>query len=283
LLSAGFDVIAFVRSAHTAATLLGPQVELATSLDEIGAERRIGAIVNLAGESIAGGLWTQHRRATLLESRLGVTRALLRLVARLEQPPRTWLNGSAIGYYGARFDDEPLDEDAPAGRGFQAELCRRWEEMAAGAAAHGVAVALLRLGVVLGNDGGALPSFVRPARWHLGLPFGSGRQWFSWIHRDDLLALMMLVLERGDLAGPINAVAPNAVRQAELMRTIAAVLGRWQLPGAVPAGALRAALGELAELFVDGQRVVPARAAALGFEFRYPALEPALRALLAAR
>jgi uncharacterized protein (TIGR01777 family) len=280
LLSAGFGVIALVRNARKAAALLGPRVELTTDVGELGAERHIDAIVNLAGESIAGGLWTRRRRETLLASRLGVTRDLLRLVARLERHPRTWLNGSAIGYYGARFDDEPLDEHANAGAGFQAELCRRWEETAAEAAAHGVAVTALRLGVVLGSDGGALPSFVLPARWHVGLAFGTGRQWFSWIHRDDLLALMLFALERGDLTGPINAVAPHAVRQAELMRTIAAVLGRWQLPGAVPAVLLRAALGELAELFVDGQRVAPARASALGFQFRYPSLESALRALL---
>ncbi len=274
-------VVALVRNPGKAAALLGPNVTLVTNLDTLPRDTRVDAIINLAGESIAGGLWTVRRRAVLLASRLGVTEALLALVTRLEQRPRTWLNASAIGYYGAQSSDTALDESSPPGRGFQAELCRRWEAAAAAAAEHGVAVTLLRLGVVLGSDGGALPSLARPVRLHAGVPLGSGAQWFSWIHRDDLLELIAFVLERGDMVGALNATAPNPVRHIELMRSIAAVLGRRLLPLAVPAVVLRTALGELAELFVDGQRVVPKRALELGFRFRYETLDAALRALLA--
>jgi uncharacterized protein len=281
LLARGDRIVALVRNPGKAATLFGPNVTLVTNLDALSNTARVDAIVNLAGESIAGGLWTVRRRAVLVESRLGITHALLALVARLEPRPRTWLNASAIGYYGAESSDAALDEESPPGHGFQAELCRVWETAAATAAEHGAIVTLLRLGVVLGNDGGALPSLVRPVRWHAGAPLGNGAQWFSWIHRDDLLELIFFVLERGNVAGALNATAPNPVRHIELMRSIAAVLGRRLLPLAVPAAVLRTALGELAELFVDGQRVMPKRALELGFTFRYETIDAALRALLA--
>jgi uncharacterized protein (TIGR01777 family) len=280
LLARGERIVALVRNPSKAAALLGPNVALVTSLDALPNTARIDAIVNLAGEPIAGGLWTARRRAVLLDSRLGVTHGLLTLLARLEPRPRAWLNASAIGYYGAQRSDAALDEASPTGRGFQAELCRRWETAAAAAAEHGATVTLLRLGVVLGSDGGALPSLARPVRWHAGVPLGDGAQWFSWIHRDDLLALIAFVLDRGDVAGALNATAPNPVRHMELMRSIAAALGRRLLPLAVPAIVLRAALGELAELFVDGQRVLPKRALELGFTFRYETIDSALHALL---
>ncbi len=281
LLARGDRVIALVRNPGKAATLLGPDVTLCTSLDTVPHTTRIDAIVNLAGEPIAGGLWTARRRALLLDSRLGVTHALFALLARLEPRPRAWVNASAIGYYGAQSGDAALDEASPPGRGFQAELCRRWETAAAAATEHGATVTLLRLGVVLGSDGGALPSLARPVRWHAGVPLGNGAQWFSWIHRDDLLELIAFVLDSGDVAGALNATAPNPVRHGELMRSIAAALGRRLLPLAVPAVVLRTALGELAELFVDGQRVVPKRALELGFKFRYETIDAALHALLA--
>jgi uncharacterized protein len=281
LLAHGDRVVALVRNPGKAAALLGPNVTLVTNLDALPSTARVDAVVNLAGESIAGGLWTTRRRALLLGSRLSVTQALLDLLARLERRPRTWLNASAIGYYGAQNSDATLDEESPPGRGFQAELCQTWETLAATAAEHGAAVTLLRFGVVLGSDGGALPSLARPIRWHAGAPLGNGAQWFSWIHRDDLLELCVFLLERGDIVGALNATAPNPVRHIELMRSIAATLGRRLLPLAVPALVLRCALGELAELFVDGQRVLPKRALELGFRFRYETLDAALRALLA--
>jgi uncharacterized protein (TIGR01777 family) len=225
--------------------------------------------------------WTRRRRALLRESRLGITRALVALVARLAVKPTTWINASAIGYYGARAGDEALNEKAGFGTGFQAELCREWEEAAQKAGDHGVKVATLRLGVVLGADGGALPALARPVRLYAGTVLGSGAQWFSWIHIDDLLDVFSFVLDEATLAGPLNATAPTPVRHAELMRTIAAALRRplWRMH--IPARLLRAALGELAELFVDGQRVTPDRLNALGFRFRYATIDAALAEALA--
>ena len=283
LIERGDCVTVLVRDRAKAQNLFGAHAEIVDDPTALPATTRIDAIVNLAGESIAGGLWTKRRRALLLASRLDVTRALLALVARLATPPTTWVNASAVGYYGARDGDEPLHEKSASGTGFQAELCRAWEETAALAAEHGVRVTMLRIGVVLGRDGGALPSLARPVRLFAGTVLGSGRQWFSWIHADDLLALVLFVLDERTLAGPLNATAPEPARHMEVMTAIAAALGRplWPLP--VPARLLGAVLGELAELFVAGQRVVPERARALGFVFRHATIDAALTDLLARR
>ena len=281
LVSRGDGVIVHARNAAKAADLFGPHVDVVTDLKLVPSETRIDAVINLAGEPIAGAPWTRRRRALLLESRVGVTRALLALVERLAVKPTTWINASAIGYYGAHDGDDALNEKCGAGKGFQAELCRRWEETAARAAEHGVKVSTLRIGVVLSGDGGALPALARPVRLFAGTLLGTGRQWFSWIHVDDLLDLISFVLAEKTLAGPINATAPNPVRHDELMTTIASTLRRPLWPVRIPASILRFGLGELAELFVDGQRVTPDRLLALKFRFRYATLGAALEQALA--
>jgi len=281
LVSRGDGVIVHARNAARAADLFGPHVDVVTDLKLVPSETRIDAVINLAGEPIAGAPWTRRRRALLLESRVGVTRALLALVERLAVKPTTWINASAIGYYGARDGEDALNEKCGAGKGFQAELCRRWEETAARAAEHGVKVSTLRIGVVLSGDGGALPALARPVRLFAGTLLGTGRQWFSWIHVDDLLDLISFVLAEKTLAGPINATAPNPVRHDELMTTIASTLRRPLWPVRIPASILRFGLGELAELFVDGQRVTPDRLLALKFRFRYATLGAALEQALA--
>jgi uncharacterized protein len=281
LLGRGDGVIVHARNAAKAADLFGPHVDIVTDLAEVPADTRIDAVVNLAGAPIAGAPWTRRRRALLLESRLGVTRALLALVERLAVKPTTWINASAIGYYGARDGDAALNEKSGTGSGFQAELCRRWEETAARAAEHGVKVCTLRIGVVLSSDGGALPALARPVRFLAGTLLGSGRQWVSWIHIDDLLDVISFVLKEATLAGQVNATAPVPVRHDELMTAIATALRRplWRVH--VPAWLLRFALRELAELFVDGQRVTPNRLLALKFRFRYENVGAALEQALA--
>jgi uncharacterized protein (TIGR01777 family) len=281
LLANGDRPLVLARDEAKAQRLFGDTVAVVTSLAAVPADERVDAIVNLAGESIAGGLWTAKRREILLASRLDVTHELLRWVDRLAVKPATWLNASAIGYYGVR-GDERLTEAAPPGTGFQSDLCRRWEAAAAEAASRGVAVALVRFGVVLDRDGGALPQLARPVRLFAGTVLGSGRQWFSWIHLDDLLDLLVLLLTRGNVTGAVNATAPEPVRYEDLMAALAAALRRPLWPIRIPAGALRVALGELAELFVDGQRVVPARAESFGFAFRYPTIATALAAIYGA-
>jgi len=281
LVARGDEITVFARDRDKAADLFGPHATIVTRLDEIPDSARIDAIVNLAGAPIASRPWTTRRKLDLLTSRLVVTEGLVKLVARLTTPPVTWVNASAIGYYGVRDDDVPLHEKSASQAIFQSELCVAWEKCAARAAEHGVKVALLRFGLVLGRDGGALPALARPVRLGVATIFGSGKQWVSWIHVHDLMELILFVLEQATLAGPLNATAPTPLRQAELIDAIAAAARARPLRVRIPARLLRALLGELAEVFVAGQRVVPERATALGFKFRYETVGSALESLTA--
>ncbi|HZF27990.1 MAG TPA: TIGR01777 family oxidoreductase [Gammaproteobacteria bacterium] len=286
LIERGDRVLVLARNPDKAADLFGPHADVVNDLASIRAGTRIDAIVNLAGAPIGGGLWTRSRKALLIGSRLDVTSKLLALVARLAARPTTWINASAIGYYGTggvakdgvHAGDAGLHEKSPPQPIFASELCRRWEQAATRAGDLGVKVALLRIGLVLGADGGALPALALPVRLRCGAILGTGKQWVSWIAIEDLLELVLFVLDQETLAGPVNATAPEPVTHGELMRAIAAALGRSLLPFAIPARLLRLALGELAQLFVDGQRVLPARAVALGFRFQYPTVATALAA-----
>lgn len=233
------------------------------------------AVVHLAGEPVAGGRWTAARKARIVASRLDSTRLVAGSVAA--GGPHVLVQGSATGFYGDR-GDEPLDEAAAPGRGFLADLSVRWEAAAAPAAAR-ARVVFIRTGLVLARQGGALPALARPFRLLVGGPLGDGLGWQPWIHLADELGLLLLALDDARASGPLNAVAPAPVRQAELARTLARVLRRPNL-FPVPALALRVAVGEMAEVLLASQRVVPGVAQTLGYRFRFPALEPALRDLL---
>jgi uncharacterized protein (TIGR01777 family) len=235
------------------------------------------AIVHLAGENVAQR-WSEKARRAIRESRVTGTRNLLAGLWRAEQRPRTLLSSSAIGYYGAH-GEEPLDEGAPPGADFLAEVCAAWEQEAAKAAALGARVALVRTGVVLDPRGGALAKMLPPFRLGLGGPLAGGRQYMSWIHREDLIDLMLAALgdERWD--GPINATAPEPVSNREFSRALGRALRRPAvLP--VPGAALRLRYGEMAGMLVEGARVVPAKALVLGYRFKYPHLREALRSAL---
>jgi uncharacterized protein (TIGR01777 family) len=255
------------------------------SLDEIPEEKYFECFINLAGESMAQGRWSEERKAVLLESRVGTTRALVALARRLRQPPAVVLSASAIGYYG-HHGDEFLSEDAPPQEGFSHRLCQAWENEALRFEELGSRVCLFRLGVVLGpsvpgQGGGALAELSKTFRFGIGTWLGSGRQWLSWVHRDDVLAAMEFLLEHGELAGAFNLTAPEPVTNKGFcialrhhLRAVAC------LP--VPGPVLRLALGEMAdELLLKGQRVVPRRLLEAGFDFRYNSLAEALPDLLA--
>jgi uncharacterized protein (TIGR01777 family) len=242
------------------------------------AMRETDAVVNLAGESIAGGRWTDARKRAILDSRLDATRTLVDAIAAAPARPAVLVNASAIGFYGPRRDEE-LDESAPAGEGFLADVCRRWEAEALRAQPLGVRVVALRLGVVLGPDGGALASMLLPFRAGLGGPLGSGKQWMSWIHRDDVVGLVLAALAIDASAGPVNATAPVPVRNRDFTAALAKAVHR---PAffRVPAIALRLVLGEMADMLLTGQRVVPTAARAAGYVFRHDELASALAASL---
>ncbi|MCZ7651491.1 MAG: TIGR01777 family oxidoreductase [Thermoanaerobaculia bacterium] len=236
------------------------------------------AVVNLAGEPIAGGRWTEERKRRIVESRRRAADACLAALAAARRRPPALLQASAVGYYGARGDEE-LAEDSPRGEGFLAETTAAWEAASAGAEALGVRRVLLRTGVVLDPRGGALAKMLPPFRLGLGGPLGSGRQWMPWIHRDDQVAAIRFLLDRADLGGPFLLVAPAPVRNREFGRALGRALARPALLPA-PALALRLLFGEMAEVVLGGQRARPGRLLAAGFAFRFPELDGALTDLL---
>lgn len=232
------------------------------------------AIVNLAGESIAGGRWSVERKARILDSRLQSTAAVVEAIAQAKRPPRVLLQGSAVGYYGDRAD-ELLAEDAAAGDGFLGETARAWEAASAPAESFGVRRVLARTGVVLAREGGAFPKMALPFRLGAGAVLGSGKQWMPWIHLADEIAALEFLLGNEAARGAVDLAAPEPATQAEFARELARTLRRPLLARA-PAWTLRAALGEMADLVLASQRVVPQRLLELGFRFRFPALPAAL-------
>ena len=238
------------------------------------------AVVHLAGENIAAGRWTAARKKTIRESRVQGTRFLCEALAGLEQPPATLIAASAIGYYGNR-GDELLTEESGPGRGFLAEVCQAWEAATEPANRAGIRVVNLRIGVVLSAAGGALGKMLTPFKWGLGGKLGNGHQYMSWILLEDLTWAIHHLIVNESVSGPVNAVSPNPVTNAEFTRTLGRVLGRpTMLP--VPGLMVRRAFGEMGrELLLASTRVEPARLRESGFQFRQPKLEDALRTALA--
>jgi uncharacterized protein (TIGR01777 family) len=234
------------------------------------------AVVHLAGEGIANKRWSAARKAAIKDSRVQPTRTLSEALARMPQPPRVLVCASAIGFYGDR-GAETVDEDSPSGDGFLAEVCREWEAATAPASAAGIRVVNLRFGVVLTSAGGALAKMLPPIRFGVGGPLGSGGQYMSWIAIDDVVGVVLHALATEKVRGPVNVVAPAAVTNHDLTRTLGRILTRpTVLP--VPAAAARLAFGEMAdEALLASTRVAPTRLAASGYRFRHPNLEDALR------
>jgi uncharacterized protein len=236
------------------------------------------AIVHLAGEPVAQR-WTPEIKRRIRESRVGSTTRLVDAMARLPQRPATLVCASAIGYYGDR-GDEILTEQSQAGSGFLTEVCVEWERAAGRAIELGLRVVNVRIGVVLGANGGALKQMLPPFKMGVGGRLGSGRQWMSWIHVDDLVRLFRHALVTPDLRGPVNGTGPTPVRNADFTSTLASVLRRPAvLP--VPVFGIKLLFGEMSEILLASQRVEPAAAQRAGFRFDFPDLEPALRQLLA--
>jgi len=232
------------------------------------------AIVNLAGDPIAGARWTRARKAEIRRSRVEGTRALVDALAAAEPRPKVLVSASAVGYYGDR-GDEALDETAPPGTDFLARVCVEWEAEARRAESFGLRVVLLRLGIVLAPDGGALSVMLLPFRAGLGGPLGSEAQWMSWVHRDDVVGLIGDALTNEAYAGPANATSPNPVTNKEFTRALARAVHRPAfLP--VPGFGLHLVLGEMAAMLLTGQRVLPRVAERLGYVWRQPELPAAL-------
>ncbi len=281
LLDRGDEVTLLVRESTNRARIDERAKAVATGAPLAG----IDGVVNLAGAGIMDERWTEERKRVLRSSRIDTTRAL----AAAAKDARVFVSASAVGYYGMRLagsaaggtaqtqdDDAELDESAPPGDDFLARLCADWEEAARAARGR---VAIARIGIVLGKDGGALARMVPLFRRFAGGPLGSGKQWWSWIHVDDLVRALLFALDEETLEGPFNATATAPARMNDVVRELGRALHR---PAAVPAPAfaIRLALGERAEVLLTGQRVLPKKLLAAGFELRYPELAQAIAAAL---
>lgn len=281
LAGAGYEVVVLTRRPERAE--LPPGVRAAGWDAETGdgwsevADGAVG-IVHLAGESIAGGRWTAAKKRRIRDSRVRSGRAVVAAIEAAERKPSWLIQASGIGYYGAH-GVERVTERTARGEGFLADVAAEWEASTEPVERLGVRRAVVRTGLVLAREDGLLPRLLTPFKLGVGGPMGSGEQYMPWIHIADEVAAIRFLAEHPEANGPFNLCAPEPVTNAELARTLAAVLGR---PAALraPAFALKLALGELATEVLTGQRAVPERLEGLGFEFRFPALQPALEDLL---
>ena len=252
------------------------------SLLQVDNREHFDAIINLAGASLAAHRWTARYKREIVSSRMTVTRQLLELIERLEQAPGALLSASAIGYYG-HHGDEILTEDGAVIPGFAQQLCHDWEGLALEARNYGVRVCLLRFGVVLDHGGGALVEMEKSFRLGVASWIGSGRQWMSWVHRDDVVRSILFLLEHNQLDGPFNVTAPVPVTARDFCRALSGHHRTFVRMG-VPAAVMRVVVGEMAEeLLLNGQRVVPHRLQSQGCEMRYSELGQALDAIADAR
>lgn len=283
LSESGHDIIALSRSARRAETALPWATIVEGDPKKPGPWQQsvaeCGAVINLAGTSLFT-LWTDSARKSIMESRILTTRNVVDALGNAGDG-KIVLSASAIGYYGSRLDDVILEEQGAPGNEFMSEICVQWEDEARKASQTGARVVLCRFGIVLGREGGALAKMVPAFRNFLGSALGSGRQWMSWIHQEDLLRIFSFLLENPEISGPVNCVSPNPVQNAEFAKVLGRTLGRPVILPSPPAFFLRTLLGEFSTVVLKGQRVVPAKLLQYGFSFRFPTLQQALENLLA--
>jgi uncharacterized protein (TIGR01777 family) len=276
LAGSGHSVTVLTRSATPSSS--GSSIRFVSFQDPnwLASLQAADAVVNLAGEPIAASRWTGAQKQRIRDSRIGTTSKLVAGLKQSAHRPAVLISASATGWYGPRGDEIVSEQDQP-GAGFLADTCKAWEAEAAQAESLGIRVVLVRIGIVLAAGGGALAKMIPPFKAYLGGPLGSGRQWMSWIQRDDLVGLIEWSLSQPHLRGPVNATAPEPVTMREFCSQLGQALGRpsW---APVPAFALRLLLGEMAEMLLTGQRVVPRKLMDGGFPFRFPQIDAALRA-----
>lgn len=280
------DIIVFTRNATKAQRVFSPSsypnVEIVqyTPLESGEWQDRISGcdgVVNLAGEPISERWSAQHKQAILSSREIG-TRKLVEAIAKAQDKPKVMVSGSAIGYYGTS-ETAAFDETSPQGNDFLAEVCQKWEAEAKAVEEYGVRLVIVRIGIVLADGGGALGKMLAPFKMGAGGPIGTGRQWFSWVHRDDLVNIIIQALTREDLAGVYNATAPNPVKMGQFCQTLGEVLNRpsW-LP--VPEFVLELLLGDGAVVVLEGQQVLPKKTQSAGIEYSYPDVKSAIQEIV---
>ncbi|WP_177208154.1 TIGR01777 family oxidoreductase [Pseudoalteromonas denitrificans] len=279
LLTLNHEITLLSRNINATVKAFKGKVHVITDFSEIEDNSEFDVIINLAGEPLARGRWTKKRKEKFVESRLTITANICELIKRLKHKPEVLINGSAIGYYGPHKDNI-LDESGSVVDCFSHALCRKWEEQALKAESSDTRVCLLRIGIVLGHDGGPLAELRLPFEYGLSMQISHGQQWMSWIHRDDLIAMILYIMNQSDIRGAVNATAPNPVTNKRFADTLSQHLKTF-LRIRVPGKLLSLMIGELAdEVLITGQRVMPAKIQSKGFNFTYPELNTALDELI---
>lgn len=277
LLADGHDLFILTRNRvnryHNAITYIEWMSDEVDLMAELGT---IDVFINLAGESINSGRWTEERKARILNSRLKATEEVVSIIKRLPEKPRLLINASAIGYYGTSLHETFTEADEKAGHDFLAQTVKSWEETTKDVVELGVRTVFARFGIILDKNSGALPRMAFPYRLFAGGTVGSGQQWVSWIHLADVVRGIRHVIETSELEGPVNFCAPQPVRMKEFGKTLGTVLHR---PHWIPAPgfALKLVLGEMSLLVLEGQQVRPDKLLNSGFSFTYPTLYEAIR------
>ncbi|MFI3156740.1 MAG: TIGR01777 family oxidoreductase [Methylococcaceae bacterium] len=279
LIAQGHAVTVLSRSPDKVAQICGSDVNALGSLSQLKTEDRYQAIINLAGAPIVDARWSEDRKQLIRASRIGLTEHLVACIARMAVKPELLISGSAIGYYGNQSDTVLTEQSTPY-EDFSAQLCADWEAAAKQAEQFGVRVCLIRTGLVIADGGGFLQRMLPPFRFGLGGRLGDGRQWMSWIHRQDWINIAQTMIADSTMQGAYNATAPNPVTNAEFTRILAQCLKRPALLP-VPARLLKILLGEMSQLVLGSQRVIPERLLAQGFKFQYDDLAAALNEALA--
>lgn len=279
LLTLNHKVTLLSRNVSTGLKEIKDKVTIITDFSKIDDNSEFDVIINLAGEPLAQGRWNKERKEAFIESRLVVTSNICELIKRLKYKPEVLINGSAIGYYGPHKDDV-LDENGSVVDCFSHELCRKWEEQALKAETSDTRVCLLRIGIVLGQDGGPLAELRLPFEYGVSMQISNGQQWMSWIHRDDLIGMILHIINKLDMSGVVNGTAPNPVTNKEFSDTLSLYLKTF-IRISVPGWLLSLVVGELAdEILITGQRVIPAKIQDSGFIFNYPELDAAFEELI---
>jgi uncharacterized protein (TIGR01777 family) len=278
LLDSGHELIVLSRRPEQVIKLCGKSVTAISNLEDLSSEESINAIINLSGKGIADRLWTKKRKQKLLDSRINITKQLIAYVARAKHKPSVMISGSAVGYYGNNGQSE-LDETTDNPDDFAQQLCKQWEAAVESVKEHGVRLCIIRIGLVIGRNGGFVKRMLLPFKLGLGGRLGNGQQWMSWIHKEDLITIVEILLNASELEGNFNATAPQPVTNAEFSACLANNLHRPAI-FPVPAIVLKLLLGEMSELLLGGQKVLPERLIEQGFPFQYKSLDSALKAIL---
>lgn len=278
LITKKHELTVLSRNPDKVKSLCGESVKAINNIDELTSSDTFNVIINSAGEGIADARWTAKRKQVLLDSRIKTTNQLVDFIKKADNKPEVFISSSAIGYYGNQGAVE-LTEDSKPREDFSHVLCSKWEDAAQEAKSTGIRVCIIRIGLVIGHDGGFLKRMLPPFKFGLGGRMGDGQQWMSWIHRTDYIAIVHKLIETTALHGVFNGTAPKPVTNAELSKTLGKALNRPAiLP--VPAFVLKILLGGMAELLLGGQRVMPVRIEQAGFEFTFKTLEQALNDVL---